>query len=509
MKIIHLNNAGEIMNCKKIKIVMLAIALQLFSVFSVGAAKVEEYTFKEIVDLVLLRNSKVHQYQEKLLSKRYDQRASMSTFVPVVSIQGSFTRIKEPLTMDLNPIRDAMIALEANGQVQHLSLKSQAAGGREIQSGTALYNNYYTAAKAELETILPFFIDTLKEQQYPSASILVVQPLFTGLRITAAARAAKADRQATQYDLERIKNDLTKEAIQQCLNLIITKDLIEIRRSVLSGMEQHLQKARVLSEQGMIAKYHLLRAKVAVAEAERNLISDQNRYALVQLAIKNYSMIEDSITIEMKNSMVYVPIKDSIDKFCKMAENNQPALFMLKKNKEMARQKLIAMKGNLYPQINAYGKWELFKDYLSALEPQWAAGIQANFTLFNGGKNMSSILSAAHLTKEIDQAEITLKHDIKMWINKAYLDMKSADSKYVQLGTDLDLAIENLHQCQSRFESGYGTSLEVIDAALVLERNKVDRLAALGDYYKAITELYTAAGIPSEAIQYIIGEKNR
>lgn len=467
------------MNCKEPKIVIWVVTLQLFCVFSADVAKAEEYTFKEIVDLVLQSNSKVHQYQEKLLSKQYDQRASMSSFVPVVSIQGSYTRIKKPLTMDLNPIRDAMIALEANGLAQDMSLQKQT----PIQNGTTLYNNYYNDAKAYLETAIPFFIDTLKEQQYPSASILVVQPLFTGLRISAAVRAAKADRQAAKYDLERIKNDLTKETIQQCLNLIIAKDLIEIRRSVLSGMEKHLQKVRVLSEHGMIAKYHLLRAKVAVAEAERNLVSDQNRYELVQLAIKNYSMIEDSITVEMKNSMIYVPIKDSVDKFCKMAESNQPALFMLEKNSEMAKQKLTAMKGNLYPQISAYGKCELFNDYLSALEPQWAVGIKATFTLFNGGKNMSSILSAVHLTKEIDQAKITLKHDINMLINKAYLDMRSADNKYVQLGTDLDLAIENLHQCQSRFESGYGTSLEVIDAELVLERNKVDRLVALGDYY--------------------------
>jgi outer membrane protein TolC len=189
-----------------------------------------------------------------------------------------------------------------------------------------------------------------------------------------------------------------------------------------------------------------------------------------------------------------------------MAQKNQPLFDVVHSNRAMAMQKLTAAKGVLYPQISAFGKYELFSDYLSAMEPDWVVGIQANLTLFSGGKNISNIRSATHLIKEIDQVDSTLQRDISLWINKAYREMRSAENSYVHLDADLELANENLHQCQSRFENGYGTSLEVIDAQLVLERNKVERLVALGDYYKALTELYTAAGKPSEAIKYITGD---
>ena len=257
---------------------ILTMLLISLSSTMISADTVEELTFSKAVDYALKRNSKVHQFEEKLLSKQYDQSAARSAYFPVISAAGSYNRIDEPLSFNLDPIRDALINVEASNQVQFQSINSKTA----IPSGSPAYTAIFNAAKTAFDSKIPHFIDTLKDMQYPSASVQIVQPLFTGMRLTAAVRAAKADRQVAFYELERIKNDIVKETIIQCLNFVIVKDLIGIRSSVLNGMKQHLQKAEMLSEQGMIAKYHYLRAKVAVAEAERNLDAEQNRYELVQ-----------------------------------------------------------------------------------------------------------------------------------------------------------------------------------------------------------------------------------
>lgn len=479
----------------------------LFLIIFEAASDTMKLNFETAVGLALQKNSKVQQYREKLNSKKYDHLSALGSYVPSVSLQSSYTRIKSPLTFDLNPIRDALISLEAQDMIQDINLQNQIKGNPAITSDSKIYKDLYSQIQSGLQNGIPPFLDTLKEQQYPSASVVVVQPVFTGMRITAASKAANADKQAAQFDLERIQNEVTKETLIHCVNLIVVKELIVIRRNVLEDMQRHLQKAQALVEQGMIARYQFLRAKVAVAEAERNLEDELNRYEVVQLAIKKNCAIPDSEKIALTDTLVYTIVTDSIGQYENRAQCRQPIFHIINKNMEMAKQKVVALKGVMYPQISVFGKYELFKDYLSALEPQWAFGVQASFNLFNGGKNLAAIQSAFHLTKEIEQIGITAKREISMWINKAYRDMRSAESRYMRLDTDLELATENLHQCQSRFESGYGTSLEVIDAELVLERNKIDRLVALGEYYKALAELNAAAGDSYEMIKFITGDK--
>ncbi|HMA64166.1 MAG TPA: TolC family protein, partial [Chitinispirillaceae bacterium] len=260
-----------------------------------------------------------------------------------------------------------------------------------------------------------------------------------------------------------------------------------------------------LSENGMISANQVLRAKVAVAEAQRNLDFELNRMELLSVTMNMICCIDDTGKIEPKQQLTYTAVTDSLEKIITLALENHPVFGMLDNNYIMAKQKNIASKAVLYPQVNAFGKYELFKDYLSAMEPQWIVGVQASLPLFSGGKNIAAIHASSHTVNEVHQMKLSAQRDITLLINKHYREMKSAENRYLHLESDIELANENLFQCKSRFESGYGTSLEIIDAELVLEKNRMERTAALGEYYKSIVELYTAAGLPFVSVNLIEG----
>jgi len=219
--------------------------------------------------------------------------------------------------------------------------------------------------------------------------------------------------------------------------------------------------------------------------------------------------IDDTVNIEPHQQLTYTAVTDSIDKIIALAMENHPVFGMLKNNYLMAQQKNVVSKAAFYPQVNAFGKYEVFKDYLSAMEPEWVVGVQANLPLFSGGKNIAAMHASSHTVNEIHQMELSAQRDIALLINKHYREMKSAENKYLHLESDIELANENLFQCKSRFESGYGTSLEIIDAELVLEKNRMERMVALGEYYKSIAELYTAAGLPLLSVNLIEGSAGK
>jgi len=487
-------------NLKKL-LSMVTIIVAVF--FSRSNAAV--YSLNAIIDSATTKHSKIQQYKERIAAKKYDVKAATGNYMPSLTLSGSFNRINDPLTINLDPIREAMIGLEANDVVQMESIKAKLSGGSYIVNNSELYNAYYAGAVANLDARIPHFIDTLKEIQYPSLSLTLVQPLFTGFKITAGRKAAKANLEVSLHEYRKIQNELIRDIAVNYINLIVEKNAVQIRTDVLDGMMHHKKRAEILSENGMISANQVLRAKVAVAEAQRNLDFEVNRLELLYVMMNKMCCIDDTVKIEPQQQLNYSVLTDSLGKVIALALENHPVFGMLKNNYIMAKQKNVASKAVFYPQVNAFGKYEVFRDYLSAMEPQWVVGVQASLPLFSGGKNIAAMQASSHTVNEVHQMELSAQRDITLLINKHFRAMKSAENRYLHLDTDIELANENLFQCKSRFESGYGTSLEIIDAELVLEKNRMERTAALGEYYKSIVEMYTAAGLPLLSVTLIEG----
>lgn len=455
----------------------------------------------------LQNNQKISQYNERVRGKRYEEKNAIGNLAPVVTLNAGYTHMDDPLTMSLDPIRDAMISLQARDQVQFANIQSQMKGGPAIDNpSSAMYQAVYKTAYGAYDKAIPHFIDTLKEQEYPSLSATVVQPLFTGGKIISGIKAARLDKEVAVSELKKIKNEVSGEIISYYLTTIFVHEVIQVRRDVVAAMEKHQQNAAKLAEQGMIARYHLLRADVAVSEAQRNLVRDSNNFDIASLALLK-SMNDSTIRIDTLQSLAFKLVNDSLETFLTDAMKGQPIFEILHNKQAMVKEKVKVQIAGFLPQIAAFGKYEVFTDYLSALEPDWVVGVTATLPVFNGLKNVTSLQSARSLEKELECVQSGAEDDIQLWVKKAFKEMRNNELRYTLLNTDLKLAEENLRQCKSRFENGYGTSLEVIDAQLVLEKNRIERLTAVHDYCKSFLDLTMAGGNPEKFLKWFAAEE--
>jgi outer membrane protein TolC len=461
-------------------------------------------SIQDAVESAIQHNDHIAQYQHRVEERSYEDKGATGSFFPSLTLSAGYNVLNAPLTIDLNPIRDVILKTQAADQVNFASAASQMKGGPAITDpSSAAYQAYYGGAYKALDAAVPSFTDTLKKQQYPSAEITLVQPLFAGGRLMASKKAAHAETQSADFELTKTKNEVAQDATIKYLSIALLQNVVTVRRQVLEAMERHRKNADKLAQQGVVAKYQLLRADVAVAEAQRALFDDSTRLSLAALAL--HTTMNDGRTgdITALDTMVYRPLADSVESFIDMAAKQQPLFKMIDRKRAMAHQKTIAQRGAFLPQVAAFGKLELFPKYLSDLEPPWIVGVTASLDLFSGAKTLTSLKAARSQEKEIDAIENGAHHDVSLWINKSYRDLRNAEQRYHKLSADCDLAEENVRQCKSRFEAGYGTSLEVIDANCVVERNRIECLVSLFDYYKAMTDLFTAAGEPETVVAFI------
>ncbi len=473
---------------------LLLIILSLFFIWNTeaGAQSGQGFTLKQAIQLAMERNAQIQQYEEKVAQKEHLYSAAWGRFAPSLNLEASYNHMNDPLTIDLSPIRQAMIQMQSGNQVEMANIYTLMQTGvplTDAQRQQLLVQN-----QQQLNQLLPAFEETLKNQDFSKATLIGVQPLFTGGKIWAGLQFAGSERQAAEAELQRIKLQVTKTVMERYMDVAVLQQVVRTREDVLAGMKQHREHAQKLYKEGLIARYQLLRAEVAVDEAQRNLFKDRNRLQLAITALKNILAISDKEPLNIPAGVRFVGIDDSLQHFLKAARSQQPILQVIAQKENAARQKYVSERANFLPTLAAFGKYELNPDDLSALEPRWVVGLQLNFNLFHGLQDYEQVQSASHLQEEVRQIHTNAGRQVELWVRKAYLNMRNAAERFQRMQSSIDLAQENLNANEKRFKSGLGTSLEVIDARLSLQKAQIDRLMALHDYYYAAADLYAASG---------------
>ncbi len=478
---------------KKLTMLIILVILQFVEVHG------QVSSLNDAISAALKNNDKIKQYQEKLIQKEYQNLEAWGNFLPTIDFQASYNHLNDPMSIDLSPIKDVIVTLQSKNQVEFANIYNLMQGQAQLtnQQRSALFSQYSSA----LDGSIPDFVETFKKQDYKTATLIGVQPLFLGGKLYAAKKFASDELDASNIEMQKIRDEVIQETVNNYLSVVLMQNVVSVRKDVLSGIVKHRDDAKRIYEEGLIANHNLLRAEVAVAEAERNLSDDENRLDLAKIALRHSIGYSEDNNIAIADTLVFTNVSDSLQNYLEKAFANQPILKLISKKKDAASDKYIAERANFLPTLAAFGKYEMYPEYLSSLEPRWVVGLQLKFNIFNGLKDYSKLQNAVHLEREINYIEADARRKIDLWVNKSFKDVSNSRTRYNKLEKTIELAEENLRLNNKRFQSGMGTSLEVIDAQLSYEKVKIERLQSLYDYYKSLTDLFVASGNAEEILQ--------
>ncbi|HPS64677.1 MAG TPA: TolC family protein, partial [Ignavibacteria bacterium] len=233
----------------------------------------------------LEKNDKIKQYEEKSYQKEIEFNQTTSNFLPKIDLTASFNHLNDNISLDLNPIRDVMLNIQAKNQVEFTNIYTLLQGGAPLtqQQRALLFKSNYSALNSQI----PQFVEQMKKQDYWSTYIQGVQPLFLGGKLIGARQYASLEKQLADAETRKVKDEVTSEIINNYLNVIMVQDIIKTRKNVLDGMIKHRDNAKKLFDDGLIAKHQYLRGEVAVADAESNLNDETNKLNLAYTALKS------------------------------------------------------------------------------------------------------------------------------------------------------------------------------------------------------------------------------
>jgi len=415
-----------------------------------GTAFSDGLTFTEAVSKMREHNEAITAAQDEINQRQEEKAAAAGMRYPHVEVEGRETFLNDPIKIGIDPI--------------------------------------------------PFKL-TVQDDVFTEGQVKGSLMLYTGGRITAANNAADARLDEAGAQARVTEHTLLAELAQRYFGLCLAQRNRNVQALKLEAMKQHAYRAQRLMEEGIIARVEHLNAKVALANAESELDAADSDIAIVAEGLAN--SVASGQSIEPMTTLFMIDAIEPCQTFQDYVDQDHPILDMVAAKRYLAEQGIKAEKGANLPAVYLFGMHELFPDDLTMLDPQWAAGIGFQHTLFDGGQGKHKVQAAKAQRDRVIHLQAKARRDLKSLVLRRYEELEKARSQYRSYTETLELSRENLRVRARAFEEGFATSVEVVDAALSHARAHLGRLKSAYDFDLALFQLLDAAGRIHEYEDYL------
>jgi len=448
-------------------ILCLTLWIKPHSVFANETQSVE-LSFEQAYQLMLENNNSLKAYNEAIEKSKFEKRATLGEFSPKVYMNSTYIHFSSDMTLT-TPITLPIIGTKTtttNIQDKNLFLLG---GG-------------------------------------------VVWNVFTGGKLLSNHAAARAMLEATNAKYKEVQDNLTVELVKRYYGLRLAKDVSDAKKKNMECISQHLKDAKSLEKAGIISKAERLHAEVAFADAKRDYNASLRDINIVEEGLK--ALIKDpsanlkGVTVE-PNSYLFMPENFSIDQEAMKANalQNNPQLKQLTEKRKMVSAKYHAQAADYLPTVSLFATDILAASNLSEAIPRASIGGTANWMLFDGLKRENNVIATKHERKMVDYEIEDAKYNLEALVTKQYQEIMKQKENYDSAKTSLQKAEESLRVANLSFKEGYGTSLQVTDAQMMLLKVQVDRLNSIYNFDVTLTDLLKTNGDTKEILNYLTTNK--
>lgn len=464
----------------------------------------------EVVDVLKSNNLSIKASELKVDAAEEMRKAQRGLYYPSLDVSASFVQMDEALTLDLSPIRDAILPSYdlIGGQTAYLKGMTDylAATGSMDATTYAQFNQNIDALnsgkqQAVTEINAAEWEKVIQEDQFAKVDASIMWPIYTGGKIRAANKAAEARLQVTKAESEQLVNSELTNLLNTYFGLQLAYEVKQVREEVLEGMELHLYNAKKLEEHGMIAHVEALHAEVAVVEAKRELKKADNNIELLQTALQNI-LATDAI-IKPTSKLFISASKSTLEGYISRTQQSNPGIKQLAAKESLAKQAVVKERAAYLPNVIMFGQADLANYQYSEYAPEWVVGVGMKMNIFDGLTKVHKTQAAKIQQQQVQVYQKKVNLDLETAVTKVYQQMLQSAENYSSAETSQKFAEEYLRITKKSFTQGISTSTHVVDAQMNLAKVEIDKLLAMYHYDMYIIKLLELENANERIINYL------
>lgn len=262
---------------------------------------------------------------------------------------------------------------------------------------------------------------------------------------------------------------------------VLAHEQVQALDAGLVAARAHVERSRSLLDQGLVTRSDVLLAEVKAGELETRLLAARSdaRLAVRRLALTLGTPDDTSLVLPAT-----LPSRDRLARVRRDSVAARADLEAAGYARQAAAQDVKRAGSTLLPRLNSFGRWD-WNDpsTLFGGKPSWTVGVMASWSFFSGAGELTERRAArAREATAIAGAEAAAA--------RASLETAERESELDVALASLDIADRAVGQAAEahrivarKYEGGLAAVTELLEAAAIETRTRLERSAAL---YRAI-----------------------
>jgi HAE1 family hydrophobic/amphiphilic exporter-1 len=416
---------------------------------------------------------------------------------------------REVLTLDIN--KGVALALENNERLIQANIDVvYSREGRRLarseglpQLGASLnYNRNW---------LLPSFVFAgnpvrIGTENNLTGTVTLRQRLYSGGRVSAAKDVASYQ-VAIMGETERETRQLVVAAVEERFyDLLLAGELLKVAHLAIERARRNLAQVIAREQAGRGSELERLRAQVQVSSMRADSIRAENQSRLAAMALKDIVGTDLDQPIEVSGSF-RERTRLNLDDFQGLLDtglSERPEWQRIEQQVDLQERTVDAERAVARPILDlvATAQTQFQSDEFDvadkAWRKSWNTGVVLQIPIFDGHRSGARVAQAKQILHRAQYDRQRVEREIRLQIQQAFYDVEEAGER-IEANRDAVLqAQKGLQIAESRYVSGAGTQLEILDAQLALVQTGTENAMARRDRGLALMRLERSVGILGE-----------
>lgn len=320
-------------------------------------------------------------------------------------------------------------------------------------------------------------------------------PLFKGGRLYRAVNVTEIKKAIAEDFYMVNRQELIYNLTSVYCKIVQLEKLLLANEQTVRQLESHKKNVELFLQTGAVARIDLLKTDVELSHAmERKLVVKNNLAGTYELlrALMGMDNMDTEISIIPENKMneFYPTLEESMNR----AFSQRPDYKAIAKKKLIAEERIKIAEGKRLPDVFAAGEYVARAGHQTSFKENWNYGVRFSVPLFDGGLIRSEINKEKAGLEKVKEEERALRLLVNREVKDAHLQIANARERIEVTGKAIESAKENARVEALKYNTGTGTSTDVIDAQTALLRAEIDYYQAIFDREAAFAYLKKAIG---------------
>ena len=308
--------------------------------------------------------------------------------------------------------------------------------------------------------------------------------LFEGGSRYYRRQAAVGFKESLKAELMSARNQMVAKVVETYYHWLQAIGFIGVAEKAYASADMDVRLAETRLKAEMALPSEVMRLKAHRAEMHGNLVTAKTGARRLQAALERF-LARPIHKKEIPDPAVHSPDphpqegSGKTDALVGRALSERPELASIRALIEAAGKRIQAEQGGLLPRLGMGAEYQWNTETFSEMEGSWLVGIDATWSLFEGGATLSKIREARVRLKEIEAKGEQMALDIALEVYQATLAVKETAEKIQVARERRKWAEMALRDVRRRYQNQMATVDTLLQSEVAFNQADVSYTASL------------------------------